>query len=403
MRSPIAWTLCLAVSVAQAAPTVEEWPLPSGTPAAQPGLVAGADGLLLSWLEPHEGGHRLRYALDTGTGFDPPRDIASGTRWFVNWADVPGVARAADGRMAAFVLRRSADAPYAYDVLLSHSGDGASWSEPTLAHDDATPTEHGFASLWPWPAGGFALAWLDGRHTAGGHAHDGEGATSLRVAIHAAGAKRQEWELDMRTCDCCQTDVALSAGGPVLVYRDRDADEIRDIAILRWRDGAWSDPRPVHADRWHMPACPVNGPAVAALGADVYVAWYTVVDGTARVRLAHSRDDGATFAPPRDIDVGAEVLGRVDVAVDADGVSVVWLSEDAHRQTLWFARLARDLSGPGERVQVATLARGRGTGVPRLAARDGANFVVWTDVVAQQPRLRGARIGFALRNERRGR
>ena len=31
-------------------------------------------------------------------------------------------------------------------------------------------------------------------------------------------------------CDCCQTDAALTARGPLLVYRGRTPDEIRDIS-----------------------------------------------------------------------------------------------------------------------------------------------------------------------------
>lgn len=396
MRLAFSIALSLLGSLAFAAPRVGEWSPPTGAPAAQPGLVATDAGLLLSWIEPEGDGHRLRYALDAGDGFAGVRDIARGTRWFVNWADVPAVSRLADGRMAAFVLRKSADAPYAYDVLLTRSDDGIAWSEPAAVHDDGTPTEHGFASLWPWSEEDFAIAWLDGRHTGGGHDHHGAGAgaMTLRAATFSPEGKRHEWELDARTCDCCQTDAATSAGGPLLVYRDRSEGEIRDIAILRWRGGRWSEPRLVHADRWHMPACPVNGPAVAALHNDVYVAWYTVVEGEARVRVAHSDDDGASFAAPIDLDVGEQVAGRVDVAVDEDGVAVIWLIEEAKEQALWLTRLPRDLSGAGERVRIATLARGRGTGFPRLALQRGSAFLAWTDVVERKPRLRGARVDF---------
>ena len=395
MRPIASLAFALLSGVALAAAPATDWPLPAATPAAQPSLVATDAGLLLSWIEPDGEGHVLRYAIDPGEGFGDALTIARGTRWFVNWADVPAVSRLPDGRMAAFLLRKNADAPYAYDVLLSQSDDGVAWSEPEPVHDDGTPTEHGFASLWPWSKNRFAIAWLDGRHTVGGHDHGGSGAMTLRAAVYRADGKRDEWELDARACDCCQTDAAMTSKGPVLVYRDRSADEIRDIAIVRWRDEAWTEPRIVHADRWHMPACPVNGPAVAARGEHVHVAWYTVIDGAPRVRIAHSRDAGATFAAPIDVARGIEVVGRVDIAVDDEDVFVLWLSEDAQEQTLWIGRYPHDLSGEGERHRIATLARGRGTGFPRLALRDGAAFVVWTDVVEKQPRLRGAKIGFA--------
>jgi hypothetical protein len=47
-------------------------------------------------------------------------------------------------------------------------------------------------------------------------------------------------------------------------------------------------PRLVHADNWTMPACPVNGPAVAARGNDVVVGWYTAAGDMAALKLARS-------------------------------------------------------------------------------------------------------------------
>ena len=55
------------------------------------------------------------------------------------------------------------------------------------------------------------------------------------------------------------------------------------------------------------------------------------------------------------------------------------------------ARYATDLSKKLEEVEVARLqGKGRGTGFPQLALRDGAAWMVWTDIVEGQPRLEGA-------------
>ena len=60
-------------------------------------------------------------------------------------------------------------------------------------------------------------------------------------------------------------------------------------------------------------------------------------------------------------------------------------------QSLQLARYAADLSREWQRGEVARLhGRGRGTGFPQLALRDGAAYVVWTDVVDGKPQLRGA-------------
>jgi hypothetical protein len=395
MRLPTLLAVLLGPAVALPAPaaTVTPWPLPAAA-ASQPNLVQQGDALLLSWIETSQGLHRLRYARDAGGGFDPPREIAQGRDWFVNWADFPALAALPDGRLAAHFLQKSTTAPYSYDVRVTFSTDGERWSAPYTVHDDGTPTEHGFVALWPWSKDAFAIAWLDGRHTGGGHGEHGAGRMTLRGAVLDAQGKQSEWELDQATCDCCQTDVALAAAGPVLVYRDRSEAEIRDIAVTRYRDGAWTAPRRVHADEWKMPACPVNGPAVAARGAQVFVAWYTAAGGAPELRLAASDDDGEHFAPPVKVAQGTEVQGRVDLAVAGTALYVSWLTEDAQRQQLWLARYPLDLAGEPERIEVAQLARGRGTGFPRLAVRAGDVHLVWTDIVERRPQLRGAKVRF---------
>lgn len=393
---PLAIPLLAAVIGAVTAPAAagtlhsRPWPLPVDAVAAQPDLDTDARGrVLLSWVEPTATGHRLRYARHDGTGFDAPRTAAEGTRWFVNWADTPAVRALGGDALAAFWLQKPADGADAYDLRLARSADGEHWGAALTAHDDGVATEHGFASLWRWRGEELALAWLDGRH-GGGEA--GHGAMSLRGAVFDASLRKtQEWELDARTCDCCRTAVATAARGPVLAYRDRSAGEVRDIVLTRWDGSVWTPPRVVHADGWRMPGCPVNGPAVAARGDAVLVAWYTAAGEVPRVRLALSRDSGAHFAAPRDLARG-EVSGRVDVLAHPDGGWwASWLDEGHDGARLWLARFDAGLTETA-RAPVAALPRGHGSGFPRLAAaRDGV-YVVWTDIRAGKPYLSGLEV-----------
>ncbi len=71
--------------------------------------------------------------------------------------------RLPSGAIVAHWLQKSAASTYAYDVRLSYStDDGKTWSPSFTPHHDGTPTEHGFASLFPMGEG-FGLVWLDGR------------------------------------------------------------------------------------------------------------------------------------------------------------------------------------------------------------------------------------------------
>lgn len=389
-----------ATAIVDAPLVVGEWPLPAPPGAAQPDLVRTHDGsLLLSWLERDGDGHALKFARWRDAAWTTPQTIARGTRWFVNWADTPHIAQTADGALWAHWLEKTANAPYAYDVVLVRSGDdGATWSAPVRVNDDGTPTEHGFVSLWPAAHGTLGIAWLDGRRTAGAQhggpaAHAGHGvggAMTLRSAHFDSSLQRsRDRELDLSTCDCCQTDVAIGAAGPVLAYRDRTPDEIRDIRVLALEDAFPS--RLVHADGWRMPACPVNGPSIDANSRDIVVGWYTAAGDTPALRFARSRDGGATFDAPLTPERDKGVLGRVDVALDAQAAWLLWLREDAGVQTLHLARHAAGPSVPLQRTVLATLqGRGRGTGFPQLV-RDGTRVrAVWTDLVDGEPRLHGA-------------
>lgn len=381
------------------AATVRDWPLPAAAGSAQPHLSQSHDGtLLLSWIERlPEGGHRLVFAGHRAKGWSPVREIARGKDWFVNWADVPALQALPDGSLWAHTLVKNGEEAYAYDVRLQVSRDGGRrWQRAPAVHDDGTPTEHGFASLWPQSDGTLGITWLDGRHTAGGHDHDSHGsagAMTLRAATFGSQGKTAESELDAMTCDCCQTDAAVGGRGVLVAYRDRDPGEIRDIKVTRFDGQAWTPPALVHPDRWRMPACPVNGPAIAARGDGAWVAWYTGVGEAPSVRLAASTDAGASFGAPRVVASGESQLGRVDVAVDADGVWMAWMEEAGNAQSLWLARYDTALVAEAFRVRVADVAgRGRGTGFPRLQVRDGSAWLAWTDIVDGQPRLRGATV-----------
>lgn len=217
---------------------------------------------------------------------------------------------------------------------------------------------------------------------------------TLRAATFDAAMRRSgEQEIDARVCDCCRTDVAVTARGPLLVYRGRSEAEVRDILATRMEGARWRTPSPVHADGWTMPACPVNGPAVAADGTAVVVGWYTAPDDVPQVRLAHSADAGDHFSAPVELDRGDAVQGRVDVAIANGEAWALWLREDASGQSLWLSRRSPDLLREYERIEVAKLqGRGRGTGFPQLALRDGIAYVVWTDLVDGVAQLRGAQV-----------
>ncbi len=387
-----------------AAADVKPWPLPVTASAAQPNLTQTSKGeLILSWIERKQKGHRLQMSTYVNAAWSKPQTIAEGDNWFVNWADFPSITALPNGTLWAHYLVKRSAGTYAYDVMLKQSKDrGKTWSKPILVHDDGTESEHGFVSLWPWSSSQLAVAWLDGRHTAGSSSHDHSAlaskdtfgkAMTLRAAVFDAnGTKSSEWQIDQRTCDCCQTDAAITSKGPIIIYRDRDANEIRDIYTSRYIGKAWTTGKVVARDNWLMPACPVNGPAIAANQNSVWAAWYTAANNKPSIRLAQSNNNGESFQQVKTIASGAHIQGRVDVAADKNGAWLLWL-EETKSQSLWLQHVDLKMHATSKPIKISQLqGRGHATGFARMQKTAHGLFIVWIDVADGKPILHGAQI-----------
>ena len=361
---------------------------PAGAGSAEPHLAQGQDGkVVLNWLAREREGYALRYAELDGSTWGPAQTVARGKDWFVNWADFPSVTPVTQSLWAAHWLAKRPGGTYAYDVAIAISQDGGkSWSDSLTPHTDDTRTEHGFVSLFPWQAGVGAL-WLDGRNMVedgqgAGEAHTRAGMTLRSAVITADGAIVSDQLVDDLVCDCCQTDVAVGADGPIAVYRNRTTEEHRDIYVSRAIDGRWEKGRPVANDNWKISGCPVNGPAIAADQANVAVAWFTAADDTSRVRIARSNDSAKSFSAAVDIDVDSPI-GRVDIVLLKSGNAVVsWLRSGADRQSEF---CLRQVSAAGELGPVHVIARTsetRSSSFPQML-RSGDDLVLaWTDYSA---------------------
>jgi len=201
--------------------------------------------------------------------------------------------------------------------------------------------------------------------------------------------------VDEVVCDCCQTDVAVTDYGPVAVYRNRDAQEIRDIHVLRSSDGQWLGDTAVADDGWKIAACPVNGPAIASDGKTVAAAWFTAPGDDTKVRMAWSGDGGQTFAAPFEVD-GGRPIGRVDIELLENGSAVVsWLrSGDNGRGEICLRQIARNGDAGAVHVVAATGAS-RLSGFPQMQ-RAGSDLVLaWTDTSQERTRVVTARIDSA--------
>jgi BNR repeat protein len=356
---------------------------PAGPQSGEPNLAVDQSGrVYLSWLErAADSTVSLLLSVRDDGQWSAPTTVVSGRDLLVNWADFPSVFVAPSGRVVMHWLQRRPGGKYSYDAVTRQSTDGGvTWTEPRLLHDDNVAAEHGFVSFFATDGDSVEAIWLDGRATGGGEGHEGHrGSMQLgNSRIGPDGGIAKSVMIDDRICDCCQTSAAMTARGPVVVYRDRSPDEIRDIGILRRVDGTWTPPARVHADEWHIEGCPVNGPSVVANGDDVIVAWFTGAQDTARVNVAFSHDGGATFGSPVRVDDGSPV-GRVDVELDGRGRALVtWLERVGEEGAEVRVRAIAPDGGRSPAMKVASSAAGRASGFPRTVRAGDEVIFAWT-------------------------
>ena len=368
---------------------VESIQFPYGNNNAQPNLVSKDGNLTLSWISSVENQEAvLFYTQYKDNSWSEPVRITSGSDWFVNWADFP--ANAINGNLLlTSYLKKSASGTYTYDILLNlETLSRKKIKDNFLLNTDGIKAEHGFVSMIPNNSSGFYVTWLDGRNTVINTKETHHKAMTIRFAeITSTGEIINETELDATTCDCCQTSIALSSEGPIVVYRNRSEDEIRDIYITKYRNGIWEQPVPVFNDGWEINGCTVNGPKVVVNKTTTAVAWFTAADDNPKVNLSFSLTDKDEFNLPIQLN-DLDAIGRVDVAfLNSKEVLVSYMEFDDNATYLNVKKVTVE----GEVSKAFTISKidsGRETGVPQLEVMDNVVYLVWTNMVDGKNQLK---------------
>ena len=371
-----------------AQPVLKEIPTPCQE-GGEPNLFVSETGkVYLSYIEYQDDTTDVLMftTLDNGK-WSTPKTIASGSDWFVNWADFPSLVAYKDGgqSLATHWLQASAEGTFDYDVHIAQSLDaGQTWAPSFIPHTDGVAAEHGFVSMLPLSNDRIFATWLDGRNTKtegqkqDGHGHGG--AMTLRAAtFDRQGKLHDEVELDDMVCDCCSTSAAITDKGVIVAYRNRTEDEIRDIYVIRQDNGKWSEPHPVFNDNWHIAGCPVNGASIGANGKDVAIVWFSAPDDQPQVKVAFSHDSGTNFSPPVRIDNG-KPLGRVDVVLLSDNEVLISWMEATEKGAVIKAAKVDSKGKTGEDFVIAASKDSRQSGFPRMVKSGNQIVFAWTAV-----------------------
>ena len=358
---------------------VQEIPFFYDNSNAQPNLVSYNGSLSLSWISSKEENKAfLNYSQYKKGRWIKPQVIASGSDWFVNWADFPAHAINQDLIITSH-LKKSASGTYTYDVILNlQKLSGEKIRENFLLNTDGVKAEHGFVSIMANNEKGFFITWLDGRNTIEKKLEGDHKPMTIRFAeITDKGDVIKESELDASTCDCCQTSIAITNDGPIVVYRDRSEEEVRDIYSVKNINGTWEKPNAVHDDGWTINGCPVNGPKVAVNSKNLAVSWFTVSNNHPLVNVSFSKNNGNSFGAPLKVN-DHDAIGRVDVAfLNDEEVIVSYMEVDDIGTYLRIKKVSFD-GKISEPITISKIDGGRNTGVPQLEIIDSEIFIVWT-------------------------
>ena len=358
---------------------VQEIPFFYDNSNAQPNLVSYNGSLSLSWISSKEENKAfLNYSQYNKGRWIKPQVIASGSDWFVNWADFPAHAINQDLIITSH-LKKSASGKYTYDVVLNlQKLSGEKIKEDFLLNTDGVKAEHGFVSIIANNKKGFFITWLDGRNTIEKKLDGDHKPMTIRFAeITDKGDVIKESELDTSTCDCCQTSIAITNDGPIVVYRDRSEKEVRDIYSVKNINGTWEKPNAVHDDGWIINGCPVNGPKVAVNSKNLAVSWFTVSNNHPLVNVSFSKNNGNSFGAPLKVN-DHDAIGRVDVAfLNDEEVIVSYMEVDDIGTYLRIKKVSFD-GKISEPITISKIDGGRNTGVPQLEIIDSEIFIVWT-------------------------
>ncbi len=375
--------------------TITELLNPSNDSSGESSLLIDKDGqVYLSWIDLEEDTiSKLQLAKLTDESFNNVSTIASGSDWFVNWADFPAITQFPNSKkLLAYWLQKSDTGSYDYDVRISTSEKSQEqWSAGKILHNDGINAEHGFVSMTPYQDKMLAV-WLDGRHmtkeqTKDKESHDhghGEGAMTLRSAIIASdNTISQRVELDNQVCECCQTDVAISDKGPIVVYRNSEAG-IRDIYYTRKIGNDWTLPKAIYEDGWQIAGCPVNGPRVDARANNVAITWYSGADQ--KVKTMYSTDGGDSFSKPMIVNE-RETLGRLDICFLNESEYAVSYMESEGELAKVMVKKYSITDSIDQVIMIGKTSNSRASGFPRLASNDDQLYVSYTYVDSTSQRV----------------
>src|SRR5579864_7240167 len=334
------------------------------------------NSVILSWLEPNaDRTGAFRFSIWREARWSEPQTIASGEIFSRDQAAAPGVIGLSPQTLIAYWSQKpSGDVPATNEISLfiAVSKDGGEhWTPMLVNRAAAQPGEdNAYASGVALDERRATFVWLDGRNW-----EKQKRVQLMTRTVAADGTMSEAALLDADTCTCCSTSIVRTSHGLLAAYRGHTPENIRDISVTRAVSGGWSQPHIAYADRWHVEACPVNGPHVAVDAERTALIWFTAPQDQPAVKLAFSKNGGADFGSPIRVDAGS-AIGRAQVILlPENSGAAFWLEREGGAAKLMALHLGEEspVGSPFE------LLRGANLGYPHAARANGGVVVAWAE------------------------
>lgn len=368
---------------------------PTHSGASVPTLSIGGDkAFYLVWVEPaSEKVNRLLFAKWDGKQWSSSHTITEDSSVLAHISGEPKLLALDEQHLAAawMATTKGAKDPEATSLQVSFSKDGGStWSAPTPSSDDKTEGEHEYASLYSLNSQ-FGMAWLDPRRTAPAearkaHSHEPAATILMATTFTKEGGHGKEFVMADSVCDCCPISTVTAAQGPVMVYRNRDHDETRDIYITKFEGTNWLPGHPVYRDGWRIEGCPTNAAHVDVLGEEMVVAWFTGAGDIGRVKVAYSSDSGDHFDEPITVDEDRPVGHVSSVALPDRGAIISWVGHSGSNRALYTQEIHAN-GQRGLRQTIQNYPSNAALGFPVMAQNSREILLAWTDSEGSKVRV----------------
>lgn len=250
---------------------------------------------------------------------------------------------------------------------------GRSFNPPVVVNDGPEKAHQSFLHMDAGADGTVAVAWLDFRDY-------NDISVYAAVSKDAGGTWAPNVKVAGAVCPCCRPAVAVGNGAIAIVWRHVYPTHVRDLAASTSRDGGktWSAPARVAVDGWVLDGCPHSGPSMVFLGDVLGLAWYTGAAGRASLRFSTSKDFGASWSAPVELQGGLQDANHPYLAAFEGAFWVIFQARDGAERGGW-GPLRPWVSRIGAAPQ-ALPTLGGGVNYPRLAAGNaGRLYAIWSE------------------------